>query len=126
MPVRLFESPTLDRRRYCECCGVPSLFVADDMDGSPDWQASNTACDLCEWVSRPLSEAGEPIGESDEAGNDGLTLEQARANVQRYGTIYDPAELPEWKVAPPSADVVSARSALRHVYAGLEAQANAA
>ena len=122
MPVKLFEPPALDRRRYCECCGFPTLFVADDIDGRPDWQMSTSACDLCEWVSRPLNEAGEPIEVSDEEHNDGLTLTQARANVARNGTIYDPRDLPVWKVAPPAPDVVSARTMLRRAYEGVETE----
>jgi hypothetical protein len=124
MPITLFETPTLDRRRHCECCGAPSLSVPDGTDGRPDWGMSTNACNLCEWVSRPLTDAGEPSEEeSDEERNDGLTLERARANIERHGSIYDPADLPAWKLAPPSPDVVSTRSTLRGAYSALDSDA---
>ena len=95
MPVALLETPTLERRRYCECCGFPSLIVPDiseDYDnpnwvsaGSPWWAGSVCACDLCEWESRPLDEQGDPLSTSEDERNDGVTLEQARANVARFG-----------------------------------------
>ena len=56
----VFELPTLDRRRFCECCGYPSLFLPHDVDGSPEWETGATACDLCEWESTPLTREGEP------------------------------------------------------------------
>jgi len=91
VPVALFESPTLERRRYCECCGFPSLFVPDveprnrfEWDGSPDWENSGGTCDLCEWESRPLDARGNPVRAPRDDANDRLSLEQARANYARF------------------------------------------
>jgi hypothetical protein len=116
MPVKVLESPRLDRRRYCECCGFPSLFIDDYEDGSLDWASSTCACDLCEWESRRLDAQGDPVSTPEEERNDGLTLEQARANFARFGFIYDPSDLPMWKPSAPSSSVQEARRALREAY----------
>lgn len=131
MPVKLFEfDTTLTRhlRRYCECCGFPSLSVPDvdaqpyngdprpDLSGVPGWETSNRHCELCEWESQQLDAQGDPVSVLLEEPNDGITLEQARANFARFGSIYDPSNLPDWKVSVPSPDVQEARRALREAY----------
>jgi hypothetical protein len=119
MPIELFELPWIARRRYCECCGFPTLGIPDDRDGAPDWEGSATACDLCEWDSAPLGVDGEPRPSSDEERNDGLALDAARQRLERHGSIYDPADPPPWKLSAPSAHVVDARAALRASYAAV-------
>lgn len=116
MAPDVFELPTLDRRRFCECCGYPSLFLPDNVDGTPEWDAMSTSCDLCEWESVRLTPDGEPRESSEEERNDGLTLDAARERLERYRSIYDPAELPVWKLSPPSDAVNNARDVLRSAY----------
>jgi hypothetical protein len=50
-----------------------------------------------------------------------MTLDQARANLARFGSIYDPNDLPDWKVSAPSPAVQEARRALREAYEALAA-----
>jgi len=126
MPVKVFEAPTLFRRRYCECCGYPSLGIFDMEDGSTDWTSTGCACDLCEWESQPLDARGDPLNTPEEERNDGLTLEQARANLARFESIYDPSDLPEWKLSAPSPEVEDARRTLREAYEALAAAASGA
>jgi uncharacterized protein YcaQ len=90
-------------------------------DGSTDWENSGGTCDLCEWENRPLDAQGDLVGAPREEANDGLTLEQARANYARFGSIYDPDVLPEWKLAAPSPAVQEARRTLREAYEALMA-----
>ena len=117
MAVDLFELPMLERRRYCECCEYPTLAIIDDVDGAPEWTFSGTACDLCEWESASLDNEGEPEATLAEERNDGLSLAVARAQLERYGSIYDPVSLPPWKLSAPSIEVIEARVALRAAYA---------
>jgi hypothetical protein len=119
MPIELLELLFVARRRYCQCCGYPTLGVPDGTDGEPEWDVSATACDLCEWDSAPLNVDGEPLTSSDEERNDGLTLDVARQQVEQHGNIYDPASPALWKVSTPSAQVVQTRGALRAVYDAL-------
>jgi hypothetical protein len=119
MPVDLFELPTLDRRRNCECCGYPTLNIPEGVGGETEWASSTTACDLCEWESAALGDDGDPIPSPEEDRNDGLALDVARRHLERYGSIYDPDNLPLWKVSAPSAWMVEARYALRAAYGEL-------
>lgn len=131
MPVKLLEFyTTFERhwRRYCECCGFPSLGVPEvdarpfdgephtELIGVPGWESGSRHCDLCEWESRQLDDKGDPVSILLEEPNDGMTLEQARANFARFGSMYDPSNLPEWKVSAPSAEVQDARRVLREAY----------
>ncbi len=113
MTMKLFEIPDLVRRRYCDCCCLPTLGVPDDDDGAADWMSAATACDLCEWENVSLDDAGmAQVGASEEDANDGLNLAMAQSNFAQFMSIYDPSALPEWKVAAPSTEVADGRAAL--------------
>jgi hypothetical protein len=121
MTVELLEAGVFEQRRRCECCGLPTLAIYNE--GEPDfaWDLTPTSCDLCEWDSHPLDVNGNisPSSASDEERNDGLSLETARANFARFSSIYDPDDLPGWKLSPPTDNIVSLRSKLRSAYTGL-------
>jgi hypothetical protein len=114
----LLEVDPFDRRRFCECCALPTLAIPDRPDGSLEWECAGTACDLCGWESRPLDVNGAPCTDdvSDEDRNDGMSLEAARANVKLFSSIYDPGQLPEWMLSPPKEAVRQAREALALAY----------
>lgn len=117
MSVELLEVDPFDRRRFCECCGLPTLGIPERPDGSLEWEYAASACDLCGWQSRALDVDGDPGADgSDEERNDGVSLEVARANVKVFGSIYDPGQLPEWMPSPPSEAVRQAREALARAY----------
>ena len=118
MTVELLEVGVFERRRRCECCGFPTLAIYKEDDPGFRWDLTPTSCDLCEWDSRPLDVNGDisPSSASDEDRNDGLSLETARANFARFSSIYDPNDLPDWKLSPPDDGIVSLRTELRSAY----------
>jgi len=118
MTVELLEVGGFERRRHCECCEFPTLAIYNESELDFRWNLTPTSCDLCEWDSRPLDVNGDisASAPSDEQRNDGLSLETARANFGRFSSIYDPDDLPDWKVSPPGDDIVSLRVALRSAY----------
>jgi hypothetical protein len=75
----------------CPCCGYPTF---EQNDPPPH-------CMLCEWEEPASGEEGE------------VTLDQSRANFAKFGTIYDPHQLPGWMPKPPSAAVRAAREQMR-------------
>jgi hypothetical protein len=109
-------------RMTCECCGFPTLPLAPDaLLGEVDWASTVLACPLCSWESGPASEDGtpDPEGGSGEDRNEGFTLAAARANFERHGWMYDPAEPPAWMGGPPTAEETGVRRALREAYEAL-------
>jgi hypothetical protein len=118
MTVELLEVGVFERRRRCACCGFPTLAIYNEGDPGFRWDLTPTSCDLCEWDSRPLDVNGDisPSSASDEDRNDGLSLENARANFARFSSIYDPSDLPDWKISPPGDAIVSLRTELRSAY----------
>ena len=126
MSVELLEVDPFDRRRFCECCALPTLGIAERPDGSLEWEYAGTACDLCGWESRALDVYGEPCTDvSDEERNGGVSLEAARTNVKLFASMYDPGQLPEWMLSPPSEAVRRAREVLARAYrAVLDASAS--
>jgi hypothetical protein len=121
VPIKLLELDPFDRRRYCECCGCPTLGIPEDSSAAPDWTFGARACDLCEWESAVLDEAGNVSqhAETAETRNDGLSLAIARANFDRFLSIYDPDDPPVWQVSAPDMDVLECRAALRRAYSML-------
>jgi hypothetical protein len=118
MTIELVAIGPLDRRRRCECCGFPTLGAPDEYEPDPQWDATLPACNLCEWESRPLDWSGDVRSDStsDQDRNDGLTVDTARNNFARFLSIYDPENLPPWKIGPPSSDIVDRRQELSAAY----------
>lgn len=75
-------------RERCACCGYPTL---DEFSPSD--------CFLCEW---------DPT--------EGVLLEEARENFNRYGTIYSSGQRPAWNPSSPSAEEYAAAEALVLLY----------
>jgi len=72
---------------------------------------------LCDW---------ENTGPDDRSGtDDDLSLDQARANFQRFSWMYDPSALPEWLPSRPSNDELNARARLRQAYSDIDRNRNA-
>jgi hypothetical protein len=105
-------------RMRCECCGYPTLGVVAFEDGTPDWESSVLGCLLCDWESAPalLDGTPDPEAPSDEARNEGYTLDAARANVARHAWMYDPARPEPWMVSPPTTVELTRRRTLRDAY----------
>ena len=122
MRVDVVRLNALVIRRRCECCEFPTLPMPDELEFDADWSYTPTACDLCEWESRPLDFDGNVRNNasSDADRNDGLSIERAREHFGRFLSIYDPNDLPQWKMGAQSAIVLERRRALRAAYAGAE------
>ena len=118
MTVELLEVGPFERRRRCECCEFPTLAIRNEDELDFRWNLTPTSCDLCEWDSRPLDANGDVSASSpsDEERNDGLSLATARANFARFSSIYDPNDLPDWKLSPPDDGIVSLRTELLSAY----------
>jgi hypothetical protein len=118
MTVELLEVGPFERRRRCECCQLPTLAVYNEGEPGFRWDLAPTSCDLCEWDSRPLDANGaiDASSPADEDRNDGLSLETARANFAHFSSIYDPNDLPDWKISPPAGDIVALRDELRSAF----------
>jgi hypothetical protein len=67
---------------------------------------------LCDW---------ENTGPHQSTGtDDDLSLDQARANFQRFCWMYDPGALPDWLPSQPSDEEMNARARLREAYADID------
>ena len=123
---RFAYAPTGVVRMRCECCDCPTLpLVADTAMLEVDWESSRLACLLCDWESGPALEDGtpDPTAPSAASRNEGYALDEARANVQRYGWMYDPAAPPLWMGGAPTTEELALRRALLEAYAELDAAA---
>jgi hypothetical protein len=96
-------------RLRCACCGCPTLEAGTLYLDETPWPQ---VCLLCDW------ENAAPDRRVDE--DDAVSLTQARANVQRYGWMYDPTHPPSWLVEPPSSEELQMRLDLREVYAAID------
>jgi len=103
------------RRLRCACCGCPTLNGPTlEVHGADLWPQS---CVLCDW---------ENTGPHQSSGTDDeLSLDQARANFQRFSWMYDPSALPEWLPSRPSNDELNARARLRQAYSDIDRNRNA-
>jgi hypothetical protein len=71
---------------------------------------------LCDW---------ENTGPDERSGtDDDLSLDEARANFQRFSWMYDPSALPEWLPSGPSNEELNARARLRQVYSDIDKNRN--
>jgi hypothetical protein len=124
--IDLLDIDPSDRRRYCECCGCPTL-VVPDYTAQPEWAFAATACDLCEWENAALDESGNlhPKDGEDEVRNDGLSLEAARSNFARFLSIYDPDAPPVWRVSAPSPEILAQRKQLLTAYVAVSSPESA-
>ena len=98
-------------RLRCACCNCPTL-SGPSLENyyEPVWPQG---CLLCDWEN-----AG-PRAERDVADND-ISVEEARANYQRFNWMYDPSALPAWLPHPPSAIELETRAKLRDIYAAID------
>jgi hypothetical protein len=124
---RLLTVEPYDSRMFCECCGYPTLHVPLAQH-ELELDFGQRACLLCEWENPRLTEAGVPVpnGQSAEERNDGRSLAEARASFGRHLSMYDPAKLEPWMLAPPSPEVVQRKAALRDAYDALLAAPDSA
>jgi hypothetical protein len=97
-------------RLRCACCGCPTLAGRSLEDlGDPLWPQS---CLMCDWENTGPSQMP--------AVDDEVSLEQARANFERFNWMYDPDALPDWLPHRPSAAELQARATLRQRYAAID------
>ena len=101
----------------CECCERLTIAVAADRFFEVDWSGTLLGCALCGWENRPADETGNPLdAEPPEDRNDGLSLDEAKSNFERFAWMYDPENPPEWLGTPISTEERQLREQLRDAF----------
>jgi len=103
-----------EARIRCECCNLPTLRVPVDQHLGQHFEQAERVCGLCEWESVALTAQGAAATvDSGAERNDGISLAEARANFERYLSMYDPEKLEPWMLGPPSAELLMRKRAFR-------------
>jgi hypothetical protein len=89
---------TSEDRERCPCCRAPTL--APDRD----------TCVICDWSNEIILGSGKR-----------LNRKNAVDNFRRYGSVYPPADRPEWCSGSPSKRELALRQELTRVYAAIDA-----
>ena len=116
----LFTDGVFQARVRCECCNLPTLHVPVDRYGAQHFEWAERVCPLCEWESVALTAQGQAATiDSGAERNGGISLAEARANFERYLSMYDPDKLEPWMLGPPSAALLLRKRAFRDSCAAL-------